>query len=60
MDEYDYNQLDPIYQAAYDGDLPSIKQLVGEDGGLLNAQIETYRELDSIPARGTTPLIISA
>lgn len=37
------DQLEPIYQAALDGDLASINRLLQEDGGRLNAPVQGHQ-----------------
>lgn len=32
--------MEPIHQAAYDGDAEVVERLVAQDGGRLNAQIQ--------------------
>ena len=55
--------MEPIHQAAYDGDVAAIDRLVAEDGRRLNAQILVdlrLRIARYYNFRGCTPLILAA
>jgi len=53
--------MEPIHQAAYDGDLAAVDRLVAEDGRRLNARIQEYMVLDGDwVVQGCSPLMLAA
>lgn len=54
------DQLEPIHQAALDGDVSALNGLVQEDGTRLNAQVQGQACVDGWSAQGCTPLILAA
>ena len=53
--------MEPIHQAAWDGDVAAIDRLVAEDGERLNVQIEgNDEEVDDCLVSGCSPLMLAA
>jgi ankyrin repeat protein len=52
--------MEPIHQAAWDGDVAAIDLLVAEDGERLCAQIQGDVELQTWEAKGCTTLMLAA
>ena len=52
--------MEPIHQAAYDGDVAAIDRLVAEDGERVNAQYQVDLGIARHNIRECTPLMLAA